>query len=119
MISYRPPLEPDGRSGRFARRVISNSSCARRADRRTASESIPPDCEAPAIRYGKNGRRRFTVHSAGNISPRPWCGELDFTAGERSVAEVIPRDLNAARWFVDRHIEEGRDGRLAITYEGR
>jgi benzoate-CoA ligase len=31
---------------------------------------------------------------------------------------VIPRDLNAARWFVDRHIEEGRDGRLAITYEG-
>ncbi len=32
---------------------------------------------------------------------------------------MIPRDLNAAHWFVDRHIEEGRDGRLAISYEGR
>jgi benzoate-CoA ligase len=32
---------------------------------------------------------------------------------------VIPRDLNAARWFVDRHVEEGRDGRLAIVHEGR
>jgi len=31
----------------------------------------------------------------------------------------IPRDFNAARWFVDRHIEEGRDGRLAIIHEGR
>ncbi len=32
---------------------------------------------------------------------------------------MIPRDLNAARWFVDRHVEEGRDGRLAIIHEGR
>ncbi len=32
---------------------------------------------------------------------------------------MIPPDLNAARWFVDRHIEEGRDRRLAIIYEGR
>src|SRR5438309_1437143 len=32
---------------------------------------------------------------------------------------MIPRDFNAARWFVDRHVEEGRDGRLAIIYEGR
>jgi len=32
---------------------------------------------------------------------------------------VIPHDLNAARWFVDRHIEQGRDGRLAIIHEGR
>ncbi|HEX9488196.1 MAG TPA: AMP-binding protein, partial [Gemmatimonadales bacterium] len=31
----------------------------------------------------------------------------------------IPRDFNAARWFVDRHIEEGRGGRLAIIHEGR
>ena len=32
---------------------------------------------------------------------------------------MIPRDLNAAHWFVDRHVEEGRDGRLAIIYEGQ
>ncbi len=32
---------------------------------------------------------------------------------------MIPRDLNAACWFVDRHAEEGRDGRLAIIHEGR
>ncbi|HET8733206.1 MAG TPA: AMP-binding protein, partial [Anaeromyxobacteraceae bacterium] len=32
---------------------------------------------------------------------------------------MIPRDLNAARWFVDRHVEEGREGRLAIVHEGR
>ena len=32
---------------------------------------------------------------------------------------MIPRDLNAAHWFVDRHIAEGRDGWLAILYEGR
>src|SRR2546422_3511181 len=31
----------------------------------------------------------------------------------------MPRDLNAAIWFVDRHVEEGRDGRLAIIYEGQ
>ncbi len=31
---------------------------------------------------------------------------------------MIPRDLNAAHWFVDRHMEEGRDGRLAIIHEG-
>ena len=27
--------------------------------------------------------------------------------------------MNAAHWFVDRHIEDGRDGRLAIIHEGR
>ncbi|HET7295673.1 MAG TPA: benzoate-CoA ligase family protein [Gemmatimonadales bacterium] len=32
---------------------------------------------------------------------------------------MIPRDWNAARWFVDRHVEEGREGRLAIIHEGR
>ena len=32
---------------------------------------------------------------------------------------MIPRDFNAARWFVDRHVEEGREGRLAIISEGR
>jgi benzoate-CoA ligase family protein len=32
---------------------------------------------------------------------------------------MIPRDLNAAQWFVDRHVEEGREGRLAILHEGR
>ena len=32
---------------------------------------------------------------------------------------MIPRDLNAAHWFVDRHVEEGRDSRLAIIHEGR
>ena len=36
-----------------------------------------------------------------------------------NVGAVIPRDLNAAHWFVDRHVEEGRDGRLAIIYEGQ
>ena len=32
---------------------------------------------------------------------------------------MIPRDLNATHWFVDRHIAEGRAERLAILYEGR
>ena len=46
--------------------------------------------------------------------------ELDAGARSDNIAAMdIPRDLNAARWFVDRHIEEGRDGRLAIVYEGR
>ncbi len=36
-----------------------------------------------------------------------------------NVGAVIPRDLNAAQWFVDRHVEEGRDGRLAIIHEGQ
>jgi benzoate-CoA ligase family protein len=31
---------------------------------------------------------------------------------------VTERDLNATRWFVDRHVEEGRDGRLAVIHEG-
>ena len=32
---------------------------------------------------------------------------------------MIPRELNAAQWFVDRHVDEGRDGRLAILHEQR
>jgi benzoate-CoA ligase family protein len=31
----------------------------------------------------------------------------------------IPRAGNAAAWFVDRHVREGRGGRLAIVHEGR
>src|SRR2546425_11719936 len=31
----------------------------------------------------------------------------------------IPRDFNAACWFVDRHVTEGRANRLAIRYDGR
>jgi len=36
-----------------------------------------------------------------------------------NVGAVIPRELNAAHWFVDRHVEEGRAGQLAIICEGR
>src|SRR5947207_7671426 len=36
-----------------------------------------------------------------------------------NVGAVIPRELNAAQWFVDRHVEEGRAGQLAIICEGR
>ncbi|HYL22006.1 MAG TPA: AMP-binding protein, partial [Gemmatimonadales bacterium] len=32
---------------------------------------------------------------------------------------MLPRQWNAARWFVDRHVDEGRDGCLAILHEGR
>ncbi len=45
--------------------------------------------------------------------------ELDSPGAPGIVGAVIPRDLNAAHWFVDRHVEEGRDGRLAVLYEGR
>src|SRR5947209_14392797 len=45
--------------------------------------------------------------------------ELDSGGDVRNVGAVIPRDLNAAHWFVDRHAEEGRDDRLAIIHEGR
>ena len=31
----------------------------------------------------------------------------------------IPRACNAATWFVDRHVAEGRAGRLAIRCGGR
>src|SRR5207244_5690901 len=30
----------------------------------------------------------------------------------------IPREYNAATWFVDRHVTEGRGGRLAVIHEG-
>src|SRR5881227_584733 len=30
----------------------------------------------------------------------------------------IPREYNAATWFVDRHVAEGRGGRLAVIHEG-
>jgi len=32
---------------------------------------------------------------------------------------MLPREWNAAHWFVDRHVEEGRDACLAIVHEGR
>ena len=31
----------------------------------------------------------------------------------------IPRAFNAATWFVDRHVAEGRASRLAVRYGGR
>src|SRR3989449_9625427 len=31
----------------------------------------------------------------------------------------IPRDFNAAAWFVDRHVRGGREGGLAILRDGR
>src|SRR5256712_9504081 len=31
----------------------------------------------------------------------------------------IPRGFNAACWFVDRHVTEGRANRLAIRFDGR
>jgi len=31
----------------------------------------------------------------------------------------IPRDFNAATWFVDRHVVEGRAKRVAIRYDGQ
>ncbi len=37
----------------------------------------------------------------------------------RNVGAMMARDWNAAHWFVDRHVEEGRDARLAIVHEGR
>src|SRR5256886_12994685 len=55
----------------------------------------------------------------GKISPCPPRRELDSPVACGNVGAVIPRDLNAAHWFVDRHVEEGRDGRLAIVYEGQ
>src|SRR5437762_100452 len=30
----------------------------------------------------------------------------------------MPREYNAATWFVDRHVAEGRGGRLAVIHEG-
>src|SRR6266702_521388 len=39
--------------------------------------------------------------------------------GRFSPMSDIPRDFNAAAWFVDRHVREGRGGRLAIVRGGR
>jgi benzoate-CoA ligase family protein len=55
----------------------------------------------------------------GKLKEPPCPRELDARVERRNVAAMIPRELNAAHWFVDRHIEEGRDGRLAIVYEQR
>jgi benzoate-CoA ligase family protein len=34
-------------------------------------------------------------------------------------AVELPREFNAATWFVDRHVADGRAARLAIRYDGR
>ena len=57
--------------------------------------------------------------SGRNIPIGRAAGELDSPVEARNVGAVIPRDLNAAHWFVDRHVAEGRGGRLAILHEGR
>ena len=45
--------------------------------------------------------------------------ELDGAAPGANIAAMeIPRDYNAATWFVDRHVTEGRGGRLAVIHEG-
>ncbi len=48
------------------------------------------------------------MRSPRNIRPPRTRRELDAAGAARNVGAVIPRDLNAARWFVDRHIHEGR-----------
>ena len=45
--------------------------------------------------------------------------ELDAASAGGNVGPMLPREWNAAHWFVDRHIEEGRDACLAILHEGR
>ncbi len=47
-----------------------------------------------------------------------WCPKRG-PSGTFSVMRDIPRDFNAAAWFVDRHVREGRAGRLAILHDGR
>src|SRR4029077_4123876 len=45
--------------------------------------------------------------------------ELDGAAHRANIAAMeIPREYNAATWFVDRHVAEGRGGRLAVIHEG-
>src|SRR5438309_11840377 len=44
---------------------------------------------------------------------------LDGAATGANIAAMeIPRDYDAATWFVDRHGTEGRGGRLAVIHEG-
>src|SRR5881409_80222 len=47
-----------------------------------------------------------------------WCPQRG-PSGTFSVMRDIPRDFNAAAWFVDRHVREGGAGRLAILHDGR
>src|SRR5439155_15540132 len=63
----------------------------------------------------KGSRSGSTVKIGPSRAPR----ELDSPWARSNVGAVIPRELNAAHWFVDRHVEEGRDRRLAIVYEGQ
>src|SRR5205807_2443754 len=45
--------------------------------------------------------------------------ELDGAAPGANIAAMeIPRDYNAATWFVDRHVAESRAARLAVIHEG-
>src|SRR5213076_1822178 len=78
----------------------------------------------------RSGRARRTrtpgVEHAGGAGEGPaaarrGAGGIRGTGRARCAAAAmnIPRDFNAAAWFVDRHIAEGRAGRLAIRYEGR
>src|SRR5258705_13247318 len=44
-------------------------------------------------------------------SPRPWCSI--------SAVEPLPERFNAATFFVDRHVAEGRAARTAFRFRGR
>jgi benzoate-CoA ligase family protein len=48
-------------------------------------------------------------------------GALDVRAPAHNIARAmeIPREFNAATWFVDRHLGAGRGARLAVIHEGR
>ena len=55
----------------------------------------------------------------GKLRKPPPTRELDGAAPEANIAAMeIPRDLNAATWFVDRHVAEGRAARLAVIHDG-
>src|SRR2546425_11835578 len=102
----------------FRSRIASKVACARRAARSVVSES--GCCDHTRWSRASTGLSDVIGPSAPTYD-RAGGGASLTAPGPRvtSAAMDIPRDFNAAAWFVDRHVREGREGRLAILHDGR
>src|SRR6266516_1499958 len=115
--SHDPPEWPEP-YGRCSRRIDSNVACARRAARSVVSES--GCCDQARWKTASTERSDVIGPSASTYGP-PGGGASLTAPGPRvtSPAMDAPRAFNAAAWFVDRHVREGRAARLAISHGGR
>src|SRR5919198_3144774 len=109
-----PP--PPGRSGRFLVQVVWNADCARWAALSTATESGVPCGGGPPVSSWSSASKPMIVRplSQHTLALAPPASLTAWRPGLTSPPMDIPRDYNAATWFVDRHVAEGRAARLAV-----